>query len=286
MKTIHTVLILCASIILFESCLFDARTKMLKKDGITAENMAKGRKILDQSWKKHGGDKFSKHDVYSFNGFDTWKENQFGKIGKLWPDHETNLKFKFQVGTLESQLIFLDGQREGIIAGISDAQYYEIQNGEVQFQDRTAKSNLRVVFGLNHIQYFFELMTHLRNASIISYAGSEEFNGNQYDLVFCTWGKPEPHLEHEQYVLWINQETGFMDYSEYSVRDPYTKPPGYKAIGGNIEYNDYREIDGVWIAHDQIVYPLSKKTDQSKFVHRLKITDFQFDSFDLIDLKK
>jgi len=286
MKTTHIILIFFTSIIILQSCLFDARTRMLKKEGIRAINIVKGQKILDRTWKKHGGDKFSQHHVYSFNGFDTWKANQFGKIGKLWPDHKTNLRFKFQVGTLDSQLTFLDGERKGIIAGISNAEYYEIQDGDMQFKDRTDKIHRRAVFGLNHIQYFFELLTHLRNASIISFAGSQEFNGNQYDLVFCTWEKPEPHIEHEQYLLWINQKTGFMDYSEYSVRDPYTKPPGYRAIGGNIEYNDYREIDGIWIAHDQIVYPLSKKTDRNKYVHRLKITDFQFDSFDLNDLKK
>lgn len=274
------------SAILFQSCLHDVRPKMLKREGITQENTSKGKQILDQVWKKQGGDKLAQHMVYSFQGFDTWKDSRLGKIGKLWPDYETTLEFKFQVDTLDGQLTFMDGERKGTTAGIYNSNYYEINKGIPEFQDKTDKSNRRAVFGLSHIQYFFELLGRLRQAPIISYAGSEAFNGKQYELVFCTWGKAKPHQEHDQYLLWINKKTGLLDYAEYSVREPHVKPPGYKMIGGNIEYTDYREIDGVWISHDQIVYPIKKKTDQNKFIHRLKISDFQFDDFPVEELKQ
>ena len=269
----------------FQSCLHDVRPRMLKREGITEANTLKGKQILDKVWKKQGGDKFEERNVYSFQGFDTWKKSKLGKTGKLWPDYKTTLEFKFQVDTLDGQLTFIDGERKGTIAGIYNSNYYEITNGKTDFQDRDAKSNRRTVFALFHIQYFFELLSRLRQAPIISYAGSNEFNDKQYDLIFCTWGKPKPHLEHDQYLLWINKETGLMDYAEYSVREPYVKPPGYKMIGGNIEYSDYREIEGVWISHNQIVYPFKKKTNQNKFIHKLKISDFQFDNFDVEELK-
>ncbi|MFK8044838.1 MAG: hypothetical protein AB8B72_05045, partial [Crocinitomicaceae bacterium] len=228
---------------------------------------------------------FQEHSVYSFNGFDTWKENKLGEIGKLWPDFETNLEFKFQVDTLDGKIRFLDGKRKGEIAGICDSNYYEIKDGRTKFKDRNAEENIRAAFGLYHIQYFFELLNRLRLAPIICYAGEQEFNGNNYDLVFCTWGEAEPHQDHDQYLLWINQETGFLDYSEYSVREPYAKPIGYKRIGGNIQYLDYREIDDVWIPHYQIVYPFKKRTEQDKFIHNLKISNFQFDNFDVEEVK-
>lgn len=285
MKSINLIITLFLSILFFQSCkLHDVRTKGLQQEGITLASESKGKELLEQVWKKQGGDKLANHTVYSFQGFDTWKKSTLGKIGKLWPDYKTTMEFQFQVDTLNGRLTFLDGEQKDKTVGIYNSNYYESENGKTEFQDKTAKSNLRAVFGLSHIQYFFELLGRLRNAPFISYAGSEEFNGNQYDLVFCTWGKPEPHQEHEQYLLWINKETGFLDYSEYSVREPYAKPPGYKSIGGNIEYRDYREIDGVWISHDQIVYPLKKRTDPSKFIHRLKVSNFQFDSFDVKEL--
>jgi len=262
MRKIKLILTLFVSIFFFHSCLHDVRPRMLKQEGITEENTLKGKQMLDELWKKQGGDKLEKHKVYSFLGMDTWKNSRMGKIGKLWPDYKTNLEFKFQVDTLNGQITFIDGQRKGTIIGMYNSNYYEIHNGKTEFQDKTAKSNLKPVFGLSHIQYFFELIGRLRQAPIISYAGSKTFNDKQYDLVFCTWGKAEPHMEHDQYLLWINQKTGQLDYSEYSVREPYAKPLGYKMIGGNIEYSDYREVDGVWIPHDQIVYLIKKKTDQ------------------------
>lgn len=274
---------LFVSTFFFQSCLHDVRSRMLKQEGITAENTAKGKQILDKVWKKQGVDKLEQRSTYAFRGFDTW-QGQLAKIGKLWPDLKTNIDFKYQVGTTDGQLTFIDGERKGTIAGLHKSNYYEIKNGETEFLDKNAKSNIRAFFGLSHIQYFTELLGKLRDAPIISYAGQKEFKEKQYDLVFCTWEKPEPHLEHDQYLLWINQKTGLLDYIEYSVREPHVKPPGYKMIGGALEYADYRDVDGVLIPHDQIVYGIKKKTNQNKFLHRLKISDFQFDSFNVEEL--
>lgn len=276
--------VLFVSALFFQSCLHDVRTKLLKQEGITTTNTTKGKQILDQVWKKQGINKLEQRKVYSFRGFDKW-QGALAKVGKLWPDLETTLDFKFQVGTADGQLTFVDGQRKGTIAGLYQSNYYEIKNGETEFQDKNAKSNIRAFFGLFHIQYFTELLGRLRAAPIISYAGAEEFNNKKYDLVFCTWEKPEPHIEHDQYLLWVNQKTGLLDYVEYSVREPHVKPPFYKAIGGAIEYADYRDIDGVLIPHDQIVYGIKKKTNQNKFLHRLKLSNFQFDNFDEKALK-
>ena len=56
-------------------------------------------------------------------------------------------------------------------------------------------------------------------------------------------------------------------------------------IGGALEYADYRAIEGVLIPHDQILYSIRKKKDPNKFLHRWTISNFQFDGFDVEDLK-
>lgn len=200
---------LFVSALFFQSCLHDVRTKLLKQEGITTANTKKGKQILDKVWKKQGVDKLEQRKVYSFQGFDKW-QGTLAKIGKLWPGLETNLNFKYQVGTSDGQLTFVDGQRKGTIAGLYKSNYYEIKDGKTEFLDKYAKSNIRAFFGLSHIQYFTELLGRLRDAPIISYAGSAAFNDKKYDLVFCTWEKPEPHIEHDQYLLWINQVTGLL----------------------------------------------------------------------------
>ncbi|MFK7784532.1 MAG: hypothetical protein AB8B56_05445 [Crocinitomicaceae bacterium] len=278
---------LLVAILFIQSCspLYDLRTKSIQKEGITEENTAKGKQVLDKAWKKHGGDKFEQHTTYSFKANDIWKDNKFGKLGKIWPDFETNMEFKFQVDALNGKVEFFDGQKKGVAVGFYDSKYYELDSVSLSTPDYSVEPHIRFAFGLSHIQYFFDILDRLRHASIISYAGEAEFNGTRYDKVFCTMGNnPEPNLENEQYMVWINQATGFMDYIEYSVRDPYVKPIGYKRFGGNLRYKDYREIDGVWIAHSQAVYPIKIREDEEKYIHRLTISEFQFDNFDAEEL--
>ena len=277
-------ILLFASSLFFQSCLHDVRTKMLKREGITTENTLKGKQILDRVWKKQGGDKFDQRKVYSYRGINTWK-GRGAKIAKYWPDFETTLDFRFPVGTLDGEVTFVDGERKGTTTGLYNSNYYEIKNGKTKFLDKDAKSNKKTVFALLGIHYFSELLSQLRTAPIISYAGSKDFNNKQYDLVFCTWEKPKPHMKHDQYLLWINQKTGLLDYVEYSVRKPHVKPPFYKMIGGALELADYREIDGVLIPHDHIIYAIKKKKNQNKFIARWKLSDFQFDSFNVEELK-
>ena len=55
------------------------------------------------------------------------------------------------------------------------------------------------------------MIDRIKDAPIISYAGEDEFRGKKYDLVFCSWGTEKPHMKHDQYVAWINKETGLME---------------------------------------------------------------------------
>jgi hypothetical protein len=129
------------------------------------------------------------------------------------------------------------------------------------------------------------MLDRLKNAPIISYGGEAKFRGQKYDLVFCTWSTPEPHMEHDQYVAWINKTTGLMDFTQYTIRETYLKPPGYKSLGGAVEFRDFKSINGVMIPHDQIVYAGKLKEDVTRNLHRLTISDFKFDSFEETDLQ-
>ena len=120
----------------------------------------------------------------------------------------------------------------------------------------------------------------MREAPIISYAGEASFRGQAYDLVFCTWQSPEPHMEHDQYVVWINKETSLLEFAQFTIRDSYLKAPGYKKIGGAIEFTDLREIEGIRIPHQQIIYGFNLKENPKKYLHKLDMTNFKFDAFE------
>lgn len=270
---------------LLQSCgIYDLRTTVIKNEGITAKNTNKGKELLDRAWKKQGYDKFSNHEVYSYHGSDRWK-GLLGKMGQIWPDMKAEMDLKYQVGTFDGQVTFVDGKQSGDIAGLQNWNYYEISKQDTVFKDKNHKKNRRKVFGIAAFQYFSEMVGRIKNAPIISYAGESEFRGNKYDLVFCTWETPEPHMEHDQYVAWVNKETGLMDFTQYTIRESYLKPPGYKMIGGAVEFANFKEIDGVMIPHEQLVYAIKMREKPNRNLHRLIISDFEFDGFDIEDLR-
>lgn len=267
--------------IFLQGCMADLRTSLVKKEGLTDQHIAKGKELLEKAWKKQGFDKVANHEVYSFNGTDTWK-GPMGKMGKLWPQMKTDLHFKYKLGTFDGQANFKNGARKGDFVGLQNWNYYEISaSGDTVFKPK----DKRVVFGLAAFQYFGEMVGRLKDAPIISYAGKGEMKGKTYDLVFCTWNTPKPHLNADQYLAWISEETGLLEYAQYTLRDNYLKMPGGRVFYGGVEYGDFRNINGTLIPHEHTVYAMKLKKKKSKNIHQLLITDFEFDSFDPEDLR-
>lgn len=283
-KTLKPVGILIISSLLLQGCMYDLRTTTIKEEGITEANIKKGKEVLESAWKKQGFDKLKNHHTYSFHGSDTWK-GLLGRMGQIWPELKSELDFKYQIGSFDGQVKFLDGEKKGNIAGLQNWNFYEIIDSDTTFKDKDHKKSRRKVFGLAAFQYFTEMIDRIKDAPIISYAGEDEHRGQKYDLVFCTWESAEPHMEHDQYLAWINKKTGLMDFTQYTLRDTYLKPPGYKMIGGGVEFADFKEIDGIMIPHEQLVYAIKLRENPKKNLHRLIISDFEFDSFNVEELR-
>ena len=242
--------ILIAIVILIQSCMADLRPALIKKEGITKANTVKGKSILEEAWKKQGFDNLSDFESYSFHAEDTWK-GMMGKIGKPWPEAKSNMLFKFEKGTFDGQVKYLDGKKANTTAGLQSWNYYEYERGE---QVQKLKMNKRTRFGLSAYQYFFEMLDRLKNAPIISFAGVDKFNGAEYDIIFVSWHKSEPHMQNDQYKLLINKETKLLDYAIYTLRENYLKMPGGRAFYGSVKYDDYKEIDGFLVPHTQSVF--------------------------------
>lgn len=285
MKNLKLAMVFIASVFLLQSCgIADLRTTQIKKEGFQIENIKKGKLLLANAWKKQGMDKLENHKTYSFDGKDTWK-GMLGNMGKIWHEKNSELEFKYRINSFDGQVTFLDGVDKGTSSGLQNWNYYDIINGKPIFSDKDAKANRRKVFGIAAYQYFSEMINRLKNAPIIMYAGEDELRGQKYDLVFCTWDTPNPHMEDDQYVVWINKKTGLMDFAQYTIRESYLKPPGYKTIGGGVEFTDFQEIDGILIPHSQIVYAIKLNKNPEKYLHKLSISNFKFDAFEESDLK-
>lgn len=276
MQIMRKMKILSASIIsalLLTGCLSSVRTKTVRKEGMTNEQ--KGKDILEKAWKQQGMDSLLTHKVYQVKGVDTWK-GLLGKTGKLWPNAEAEIDLKYRIGSFDGRVEFLDGKRKGVIAGLQSWKYYEQEvNDTIVFKK---KANPRVKFGLAAFQYFFELNDRLRNAPLITYAGETEFRGQQYHQVFVTWNKLKTHKENDQYNLWINKETNVLEFCEFTIHDSFL--PGGSLIGGSIEFANFKRVNGINIPFTQFVYVGKPKVDSNKFLHRLTVNSFEFDSFD------
>lgn len=262
--------------LLLQSCLADIRPSLIKREGITLENEEKGRKILQQAWKKQGFDKLERYETYSVKGIDTW-QGMMGKMASPWPEAKSNMLFRFEVGSFNSQVKYLAGKRANITEGLQSWNYYEFEEGKTP---QKKELNLKTRFGLSAYHYFFELVDRLKRAPIVAWAGEKDFDGARYDVVFVTWEKAEAHDEHDQYQLLINQETGMLDYAIYTIREAFLKMPGAKAFYGSIKYSDYKNIEGVMIPFTQTVFLNKPHKKEKKNMHQLKVSEFKFDAFE------
>ena len=272
------------TLFLFSGCkMVDLQTVEVKEDGLTPEAVDKGQQLLHMAWQSQGMENLHNHTTYTVTAQDEWR-GLLGKMGKPWPEVRSAMRFKYAVGSFDSQVEFLDGKEEGLIAGLQSWNYYEIRPGEsLEFKE---KANERIQFGLSAFHYFFEMADRLKRAPIVTYAGEKEHKGEVYDLVFATWETTEPHMGHDQYLLWIDKETGMLEYAEYTLRENYLRMPGWKTFYGSIHFADFREVDGVLIPFQQTVYLNAPKKKEDKYAHRLVVSDFAFDTFDVAELKK
>ncbi len=279
MKHLNTYVLSVALLFLLASCKSDLRTKMVKEHGITDELTQQGKDILQKAWNTHGLNTLNKHTVYAFNGQDTWK-GVLGSVGKVWPEKKMNLEFKYKIGSFDGQVKYLSGKHKGEIKGLQNWNYYEID------QDTTfIKPNSRVQFGISAYQYFTEMIDRLKHAPIILYAGEGEMRGEKYDLVFCTWESVKPNKDMDQYIAWVNKKTGLLEFTQFTIRENFLKMPGGKMVYGGVEYSNLKSIDGILVPHTQTIYSFNLKTNAKRFLHKLEVSDFKFDSFPLDDLK-
>jgi len=279
MKTLTKLIILTSTLVLIIGCRSDIRTKLVKNEKLSTDHVAKGKAILESAWKAQGFNKLHNHQVYSYQAYDVWK-GVMGTVGKLWPDKKMTMDFKYEIGSFNGQVQYASSKHKGQIKGLQNWNYYEIDS-DTTFM----KPNPKVQFGLSAFQYFTEMIDRLKNAPIVVYAGEDEMRGVKYDLVLCTWNSLEPSKHVDQYIAWINKKTGLMDFTQYTIRENYLNMPGAKILYGGVEYSNLKSVDGLLIPHTQTIYAFNLKDNTKRFIHKLDISNFEFDAFPVEELQ-
>lgn len=249
------------------------------QDG-SADATREGRELLERLAARHGLEAWRRHATMEVVATDLWRQ------GGWWPAPRQRFRSQSLLGTFTSRVELLDGPRAGEIRGLQSWTAYRREPGSADVA--IVEPAPEITFYLPTLQYFSELPFRLLEADIVLHGGGADHRGRAYELLFATWGAPEPGPEHDQYVLWIGRDSGLVEMVRYTVRDLAPMASGLarrmmRAVGaGTIHFDDYREIDGVMVPFAQTVVlqepALTSHPIGESFLHRLEIEMADFDS--------
>lgn len=243
------------------------------------ESELKATSLLQKAVQAQNFDILDSSNTYSFTANDHWP-GLLGKMTKLWPDQNTNIKFNYNFNTFDGQAVFLDGEKEGDLIGLQSWNFYEKKRDQPSILQKPNDDHKSHVFGLAVFHYFIELPYRLSNAPYKRYYGEATIREQEYDLVFVSWIDEKPHPEYDQYILYINLKTGLVDFCVYTLRD--NKNPLTRNKYGSIAYVNYQDFDGYRVAtempimiDDGVLY-----TPLEEYFHKISIKDFSLGSFE------
>lgn len=247
----------------FYSCrLYDFRTPLVK-NGITPEMEIRGKTLLKEMGKAHGIDNYKSKINVRFIIRDDWRGFLPRLVAMPWSKTNEQFQFDFLIDTNDSRLTFNENKHKGEVWGIQNWATYKEVKERLIFKQKN-----KIKFWLPTVQYFMEMPFAIQDAQIVSYAGEDTYDGQQYDLVFVSWGKASPQKDIDQYLLWINKETKRLDIAQFTVRD---KLP---SLTGTMHYKDYREVEGALISFEQISVSNLGETD--KYFHKYTVEEVSF----------
>ncbi len=258
-----TVVLLLSITILGGCATADLRNRQLKELGVQPTQEQEGATLMQTMLEKHGQAAWKSHQTVEMILRDDWRGLLSSLAGRPW-DNEL-LNFTYELGTFNGRVEVLDGDTKGEIYGLHSWQGYEIEPGEPLELEDGSRTN----FIIPAIIYLAELPFRLADAPILLHMADTLYEGKSYNLVFATWDRIEPHGENDQYILWINKETGLVDIAQYTIRDQFN------FVDAAILYEDYRMIDGVMVPYTMII---NAAPDDDKPFHTITMQKVTFDA--------
>jgi len=260
--------------ILFSSCsVRDLRTTHAKENRSESE-IIKGKRLLEETYLAMGYDNLKDVKTYTAKSRFNWKMPwTLMPMNALPGNKGKELEFKFATRTFDGQVDYLEGRKAGNTYGLQSWQSYDMKKGKTLKESKDKRRK----WGIATYHYLAEAPMRIRDAEIIRYAGEKEFEGQQYDLVFATWGKDEPHKEHDQYLVYINKETKMTDMMEITINDFFLPVPNTMK-DGTIRTERKLTDKGIYLPSN-IIIQLGKPKKKKKHVYRFSFYDYKFDTF-------
>ena len=218
----------------------------------------RGRAMLQRALDAQGLGRLPEYGTYSVAFEDEWP----GLAGWFspWPSARVSVEADYRAGTFDSRATFVSGAPEGLVWGLQSWQAYTVtpDDGVVPVEDE------KLSFILPAIQYFNEFALRASSPhTLVAYAGSESVRGRRYERVLVTWDTLEASASHDQYLAYIDPESGLIRKLHYTVREG-------GSLTGTIHFDDPREVDGVTLFFTQSV-TFEVHDDPESFLHRITI---------------
>lgn len=262
-------------IFFFTSCAtIDLRTDYALQNN-TKKEEDKGKLLLENAVKTMGYDKFKNVNTYQADVVFKWRMPwTMMPMNSLPGSKNKQIQFKFTTNSFDGQVTYLEGRKKGKTYGLQSWQGY-LKEAPNTLKKKDSK---RYDWALPTFHYILESPMRILGADIIRYAGETTYENKQYDLVYATWGQDAPHKEHDQWLVYINKETGIIDLSQVTINDFFLPVPNAIKAGTVLFERSLSEV-GTQLP-DLITIQLGKPKQQKKHVYTLTFSNYQFDNFE------
>ena len=240
----------------------DLSTDNLRNQDRQPDLREKAVKIYERSLNARGGyNTYKSFDSVRLRGADVWHSN-FVRL--FTPVTEQEQKFEVVFATAGSKIsyIFLNGTRKGQYIGVENGKTYRVIEEEREFAD---SSKIRVY--LEPLTHYFQWPYKLFESPVLLYAGEENIKNESYHLLFASSGGIAASPEHDQYVIYVNKNTHYVDYIDFTLRSLFES---YK---GTLHYGDFRTVQGLVVP---FFIGASDEVKNKDFVHEFLFSEIQF----------
>jgi hypothetical protein len=203
----NLILVFAALIMTMGCSIADLSPDNVKNQDAQPDLREKAITIFERSLSARGGyDIYKSFDSVRLQGADIWHSN-FVRLFTPVTEQEQKFEVVFAPKGGEISYIFLSGTRKGQSIGVANGKTYRVVEEEREFSD---SSKIRVY--LEPLTHYFQWPYKLFESPVLLYAGEENIENQSYHLIFASSGGVAASPEHDQYVIYVNKKTHYVDY--------------------------------------------------------------------------
>ena len=230
---------------------------------IAEKDYAKGKFLLQEMQAAYGGmDNWLAHKTGSYAQIADWYDDKLGIAG--WDELPQQFQMTSILGTDDSEFTLLNGMNKGQIWGVQDWKSYQNINSQKEFIP-----NEKYHHKLIYKNYWFQFPFRISEAPIIAYAGESTIKGKTYDLLYVTWGSEAANREYDQYVLYLDKETKFVEWLNFTLREKVN------FVRITAQFTDFKTINGIVSPFTQYI-TLGNPEDDGRKMHENRYQWIQF----------